>query len=147
MDLVGTPDKDLIQRLKSRGWRLSAQRRVIAEVLRGEHVHLTAEDVFARAHSRLEEISQATVYNTLRELVTMGEVRIVTTGDGVKRYDPNVLVDHHHLLCVRCQLLKDVHPDGESGVGLPNTERFGFDVLGFDIIFKGLCSNCKGHSA
>ena len=146
MNLADTSDGDLTQRLKRRGWRLSAQRRVVAEVLQGEHVHLTAEDVFARAHVRLAEISQATVYNTLRELVTMGEVRVVTPPDGVKRYDPNVLVDHHHLMCMRCQLLKDVHPDGESGVTLPNSERFGFDVWGFDIIFRGVCPSCQGRS-
>ncbi|MER6692640.1 transcriptional repressor, partial [Streptomyces minutiscleroticus] len=31
---------DLLERLRDRGWRMTAQRRVVAEVLDGEHVHL-----------------------------------------------------------------------------------------------------------
>ena len=49
---------------------MTAQRRVVAEVLDGEHVHLTADEVHARAVAKLPEISRATVYNTLGELVS-----------------------------------------------------------------------------
>ena len=46
----------------------------MAEVLAGEHVHLRADAVYTRAQRLLPEISLATVYNTLNELVDMGEV-------------------------------------------------------------------------
>ena len=52
---------DLLERLRGRGWRMTAQRRVVAEVLDGEHVHLTADEVHSRAVTRLPEISRATV--------------------------------------------------------------------------------------
>lgn len=68
---------------------MTAQRRVVAEVLDGEHVHLTADEVHARAVAKLPEISRATVYNTLGELVTLGEVLEVSTDRRAKRYDPN----------------------------------------------------------
>ncbi len=42
----------LLERLRRRGWRLTAQRRVVAEALAGEHVHLTAEEVYERAARR-----------------------------------------------------------------------------------------------
>ena len=38
---------DLLKRLRGRGWRMTAQRRVVAEVLDGDHVHLTADEVHA----------------------------------------------------------------------------------------------------
>ncbi len=135
--------EQLIDRLRSRGWRLSAQRRVVAEALQGDHVHMSAEEIYSLARERLEEISQATVYNTLRELVSMGEVRVLLADDGVKRYDPNVAVAHHHLLCVHCQTFKDVHPSGDDGVELPDAERFGFILTGMDIVFKGICPECQ----
>ncbi|MBO0748337.1 MAG: transcriptional repressor, partial [Acidimicrobiaceae bacterium] len=50
---------ELVQRLRDRGWRLTAQRRVVAEVLTGEHIHLTAEAVYSRAQDLLPEISLA----------------------------------------------------------------------------------------
>ncbi|MDP9075701.1 MAG: transcriptional repressor, partial [Actinomycetota bacterium] len=109
----------LLERLRQRDWRLTAQRRVIAEVLAGEHVHLTAESVHAQARAVLPEISLATVYNTLNELVVMGELREVQAGDGPRRYDPNVGSDHQHLQCIRCGALWDVVPSGAGGLGLP----------------------------
>ena len=98
---------DLLERLRGRGWRMTAQRRVVAEVLNGEHVHLTADEVHHRAVAKLPEISRATVYNTLGELVSLGEVLEVTTDKRAKRYDPNAHVPHHHLVCTRCGTIVD----------------------------------------
>jgi len=133
----------LIDRLREREWRLTAQRRVVAQVLTGDHVHLTAETVHAQARAILPEISLATVYNTLNELVVMGELREVQAGDGPKRYDPNVTSDHQHLQCVRCGALWDVVPNGATELGLPDHEQHGFRLLNVDIVFRGLCPTCN----
>ena len=87
------PISELVQRLRARGWRITAQRRVVAEVLAGEHIHLTADAVYNQAQELLPEISLATVYNTLNELVEMGEVLEISAADGPKRYDPNTTVE------------------------------------------------------
>jgi Fur family transcriptional regulator, stress-responsive regulator len=129
----------LLTRLRDRGWRLTAQRRVIAEVMTGEHVHLAADEVFERSRAILPEVSLATVYNTLGELVGMGELVEVTHADGRKRYDPNVAVHHHHLVCVDCGRMLDVHVDDPR---LPDGERHGFELLGVDITFRARCPDC-----
>jgi Fe2+ or Zn2+ uptake regulation protein len=116
---------------------------VVAEVLSGEHVHLTADAVYSRAQLILPEISLATVYNTLNELVAMGEVLEVSTGDGAKRYDPNTTAAHHHLYCVECGDLRDVNPKGTAGVVLPPGEQHGFELLDMDIVFRGRCPDCR----
>jgi Fur family transcriptional regulator, stress-responsive regulator len=128
--------------LRERGWRLTAQRRVVAEVLVGEHVHLTAEAVHAAAHAVLPEISMATVYNTLNELVNMGEVLEISAGNGPKRYDPNTTIAHQHLRCMGCGTLRDVAPEGEDGLTLPRDQQHGFQLVGIDIMFRGLCPTC-----
>ncbi len=128
----------LADRLRHRGWRLTAQRRVIAEVLAGDHVHLAADEVFERARAILPEVSLATVYNTLNELVQMGELYEVTHG-GRKRYDPNVADPHHHLLCVDCGRLLDVHVEVPQ---LPEDERHGFELLSVDVTFRARCPDC-----
>jgi Fe2+ or Zn2+ uptake regulation protein len=133
---------ELAERLRQRGWRLTAQRRVVAEVLAGEHVHLTAEAVHAAAQALLPEISMATVYNTLNELVNMGEVLEISVGGGPKRYDPHTAIAHQHLLCTRCGTLRDVAPTGEAGLTLPPDQQHGFQVVGVDIMFRGLCPAC-----
>ncbi|MFG2911726.1 Fur family transcriptional regulator [Kitasatospora sp. NPDC048298] len=134
---------DLLERLRGRGWRLTSQRRVVAEVLDGEHVHLTADEVHTRATARLPEISRATVYNTLGELVALGEVMEVATDGRAKRYDPNAHRTHQHLVCSGCGAIRDVHPQGDPLAALPATERFGFAVTGAEVTYRGLCPDCR----
>ena len=134
---------DLLERLRSRGWRLTPQRRVVAEVLHGENVHLSAEAVHGLAQQRLPEISLATVYNTLNELVALGEVLEVTAGEGPKRYDPKVGERHQHLVCVRCNELLDVRPHGEKRLGLSPAELRGYRLLDVELVFRGICPSCQ----
>lgn len=129
----------LLGRLRRRQWRLTAQRRVIAEVMAGEHVHMAADDVHERAREALPEISLATVYNTLNELVEMGELLEITHADGRKRYDPNVTERHHHLVCVDCGRMLDVTTDDPR---LPADQQHDFEVLGVDVIFRARCPEC-----
>ncbi|MFI6349619.1 Fur family transcriptional regulator [Streptomyces sp. NPDC050560] len=138
---------DLRERLRGRGWRMTAQRRVVAEVLDGEHVHFTADEVHARAARLLPEISRATVYNTLREMVTLGEVLEVSTDDRARRYDPNAHRPHHHLVCSGCGTIRDVRPTGSPLADLPPAERFGFVVTAADITYRGLCPDCARQPA
>ncbi|WP_031506009.1 Fur family transcriptional regulator [Streptomyces megasporus] len=133
---------DLLQRLRDRGWRLTAQRRVVAEVLDGEHVHYTADEVHARAVERLPEISRATVYNTLGELVSLGEVIEVSTDGRAKRYDPNAHHTHQHLVCSRCGVIRDVRPSGDPLALLPEEERFGFTLSEATVTYRGICPSC-----
>jgi Fe2+ or Zn2+ uptake regulation protein len=133
---------DLLERLRGRGWRMTAQRRVVAEVLDGDHVHLTADEVLARATARLPEISRATVYNALGELVALGEVLEVATDGRAKRYDPNARRPHQHLTCSGCGTIRDVHPGGDLLADLPDAERFGFTVTDVEVTYRGLCPTC-----
>ncbi len=112
-------------------------------MLVGEHLHLTAEAVHSRAQDRLPEISLATVYNTLNELVAMGEVLEISGAGGAKRYDPNARLEHHHLVCTSCGDLRDVFPRGRSELDLAASDRHGYELKGVDIFFRGICPDCQ----
>lgn len=133
---------DLLERLRGRGWRLTAQRRVVAEVLDGNQIHLTADEVHARASERLPEISRATVYNTLGEMVSLGEVREVNTDRRAMRYDPNAHRPHQHLVCAKCGTVRDVHPSRDPLADLPDDERSGFTISEVEVTYRGLCPQC-----
>lgn len=130
---------DLLTRLRGRDYRLTAQRRVIAETLVGDDVHLTADEVLAAARERLPEVGRATVYATLRELVELGELGEVATDRGPVRYDPNVVRDHHHLVCTGCQQVLDVEVATPQ---LSPDEDRGFVVDEVDVVFRGRCPDC-----
>ena len=143
---------DLLARLRQGNWRLTSQRRAVAEVLDGDHVHLTADEVHARASEALPEISRATVYNTLGELVALGQVREVSLDGRAKRYDPNVVGEHHHLVCTTCGTIMDVPVADGVSVGLAPQARHGFAVDQVEVTYRGTCPSCTpggvgGHEA
>ena len=113
----------------------------MAEVFVGEHVHLTPEQVHDLAQERLPEISRATVYNTLNELVAMGELRLVEVAEGPKRYDPNVTEHHDHLVCEGCQAIRDVARVAPAP-SIAEDARGGFLVTNVEVTYRGLCPDC-----
>lgn len=136
-------DSELLRRLRARDdWRLTAQRRVIAETFVGDHVHMTADQVLTAARARLPEVSVATVYNTLGELVELGELLELRTDDGPRRYDPNVTGPHQHLVCVDCGDVLDVEVDRLPT--LSGRDRHGYEVLAVEVTVRGRCPDCSG---
>ena len=137
---VQLTEQHLIERLRARpGFRMTAQRRVVAEALSGEHVHLTAEQVHERARAVLPEISLATVYNTLNELVALGEVHEHGFDGRTRRYDPNVGEAHHHLICDSCGTIRDV---AASGAAPAPAAAEGFEIRATEVVHRGRCARC-----
>jgi len=121
---------------------MTAQRQCIFDVLQGDLTHPTAESVYEAARRRLGTISLKTVYQTLHELAAMGEVAEIDLGTGTTRFDPNVESPHHHLVCRRCGVVRDLHADlGPLG---PLPASFdGFEVEAVDVVFRGICPTCR----
>lgn len=142
-DTTGTAGSPLLERLRARGWRVTPQRRAVVHALAGEHVHRTADQVHAAARTLVPEVSLATVYNTLNELVGMGEISEIHMGEGSARYDPKVGPDHHHLVCDGCGRIFDVEPTGLDQVTLPTPQRHGMRIDAVEIVFRGRCSDCS----
>jgi len=139
-------ERPLLERIRERGWRVTPQRRAIAGAFDGDHVDLTALDVHRRAAAVLPEVSLATVYNTLNELVQAGELREVDVLPGPCRYDPNVGPEpHHHVWCTTCGSLFDVRPTGLAGLAVPAAQRHGVEVADVQVLFRGTCRDCTLH--
>jgi len=120
---------------------VTPQRRFIFQVLENRCDHPTVEEIYDEVRALVPDISLATVYNTLRELVELGEVRELNLGKGRSRYDPNT-TDHQHLICVQCQTVTDVRCDTRC-LELTPEERQGYRILTTTVIFNGICPACQ----
>ena len=89
----------------------------------------------------METISLKTVYQTLNELASMGEVSALDLGTGTTRFDPNVEDGHHHLVCVSCGKVRDLHVDF-SFVKVPHGADAGFELGDAEVVFRGKCAEC-----
>jgi Fe2+ or Zn2+ uptake regulation protein len=117
---------------------VTAQRRATLAALSGEGGHLTAEEVYQRARRELPELSRATVYNTLGDLVGVGLLRALGRSEAV-RYELNGEDDHQHFRCLVCGRVYDVHPRGTERLDLSSE---GFAVDRVEIVLEGRCPEC-----
>lgn len=132
----------MITLLRHSGRKITPQRRAIIEDLAQCITHPTAEEIYQRVAETMPDISRATVYHTLHELVALGGLtETYESGEGCMRYDAN-LGAHHHLFCVRCHTLVDIHHDFDD-ITLPLEETAGYQIDHHQITFYGLCPACQ----
>jgi Fur family ferric uptake transcriptional regulator len=134
--------EDVPSLLRERGLRVTAQRRVVCEVLlAGRDEHLSADQVLERSRQALPEISRATVYNAIADLAAVGLVRPVA-GAGAQRYDVGS-EPHGHFRCRACGALHDIEPATDEVV-LPDA---GFVLELVHLVAEGLCPACARGQA
>jgi Fe2+ or Zn2+ uptake regulation protein len=138
---VRTPD-ELTERFRSTGRKVTAQRQCIFRVLQGDVTHPSAESVYALASREMETISLKTVYQTLYDLAELGEIATLDVGTGMTRFDPNVEDPHHHLVCRGCGSVRDLVASFPA-LRIPKGADLGFDVGSAEIVFRGLCPDCR----
>ena len=138
-----TPE-ELTDRFRAEGLKVTPQRQAIFRALHGSTEHPTAEAVHADVVRELPMVSLRTVYQTLNDLASMGELGQLELGTGSARFDP-ALDPHQHLVCDRCGRVQDVHGDF-TDVRVPRAELAGFRVATTQIVFRGLCAACQGET-
>ncbi|MDI6729153.1 MAG: Fur family transcriptional regulator [Thermodesulfovibrionales bacterium] len=129
-----------MEKYKDTGLKLTPQRLAILNYLDGNKEHPSAEDIYRAVLKRFPTMSFATVYNTLETLRQRGGLLELTIDPDKKRFDPNT-EHHHHLICVKCKRIVDIH--GDYKLPIPNGERAGFEIIGNHIEFYGICPKCK----
>jgi Fur family peroxide stress response transcriptional regulator len=126
------------------GIKLTPQRLAILGCLEGNKDHPSAEDIYREVRKSFPTMSFATVYNTLEVLREKGGVQALTIDPERMRYDPDMHA-HHHLICLRCKKVVDVH--SEVKVDIPADMSQGFDITGSHMEFYGFCPECKRKEA
>lgn len=120
--------------------KLTPQRLAILRYLEGNKEHPSAERIYKSVQKEFPTMSFATVYNTLEALKNIGNVQELKIDPSKKRYDPD-MSNHHHLICNKCKTIRDIHKDFE--ISLPDNLTGGFDILGNNIEFYGICEKCR----
>ena len=136
-----TPTDELTERFRAEGLRVTPQRQVIFRLLHRNDEHPTVEALYDAARAEMPTMSLKTVYQTVHELEAMGEVTLLDLGTGSVRVDPNVEHPHHHLICTRCNKVRDVIVD-VGPLRIPARERRGFTVADVEVNFRGVCDEC-----
>jgi Fe2+ or Zn2+ uptake regulation protein len=127
--------------LHARGMRVTPQRERIIGLLVANERHPTVDSLFDSVRESMPTISRRTVYQTVHDLETLGEVRLLDLGTGSVRVDPNVETAHHHLVCRVCGRVRDVHAP-KRAMTVPAEAAVAFRVDDVDVIYRGTCTEC-----
>jgi Fe2+ or Zn2+ uptake regulation protein len=133
----------LCDRLRARGYSVTPQRRTIFEVLEKARHPPSAEQVCEEVRRRLPDVSLATVYKTLKELVQMGEIQELNYQGDRCRFDPKTQ-PHGHIQCTGCGQLHDVDL-GFDDLELPKRLRGGYEIDRHEVVFYGRCPQCQAR--
>lgn len=131
--------EELTEIFRSTGRKMTPQRQSIFRVLHGSGTHPTAEAVYEQVKADMPTVSLRTVYQTLNDLVAMGEIDATHLGTRSVRFDPNT-APHHHLVCDVCGWVQDVVAELPP-VQVPDGVE-GFEVAATEIVFRGRCHRC-----
>ncbi|MBN1412356.1 MAG: transcriptional repressor [Spirochaetales bacterium] len=135
------------------GFRLTAARECIFEILLKTDAHLSAEDIYMAIHKINPAIGLTTIYRTLELLEQNGIVRKFEFGHGRAKYELNEEYEgkkhHHHLICEKCHKIvdysefvkeeKEYIKKAENGL----EKKYGFSIKDHLIDFYGICPDCK----
>jgi Fur family transcriptional regulator, stress-responsive regulator len=133
---------ELTERFRAQGLKVTPQREAVFRALDRNDAHPTAESVHAAVTREMPMVSLRTVYQVLNDLAAMGELAVLDLGTGATRFDPNVETNHHHLVCTSCGKVRDLHADFRS-VRVPPGAEQGFTVDTAEVVFRGVCDDCK----
>lgn len=121
--------------LRIAGLRLTRQRITLGRLLfEGGGSHKTAEELHAEVKSLGEQISLATVYNTLRDFIGAGLLRELAV-DGSKTYVDTNTSNHNHFYVESTGKLIDIPGNSISVEGLPQLPA-GTEITHIDVIVR-----------
>jgi Fur family transcriptional regulator, peroxide stress response regulator len=127
--------------LRGRGMRLTHQRIEVTREIAAADDHPDVERIFREVRTRVPTISLDTVYRTIATLVELGCVTRTTLTPGPARYDANVTC-HHHFVCTRCGIARDVDLDLDATCTPSGTEGLG-RVETVEVRLRGTCVACE----
>lgn len=136
------------QAIKNSGLRLTHQRLEVARELAGDDTHPDVEKIYEGVRERVPTISLDTVYRTVGALVDLGLVSRVNATPGPTRYDAN-RDRHHHFVCTRCGLVRDVYDADLDGINVPEETNALGTVESVKVQLRGICKDCtrkENHS-
>lgn len=129
------PDTDFVVRLRQSGLRPTRQRVALAHLLfcQGDR-HVSAELLHAEASTAGEQVSLATVYNTLHQFCRAGLLRELAI-DGAKTYFDTNISNHNHFFIETEGRLIDIAGTCIEVAGLPEPPE-GMMITHIDVVVR-----------
>lgn len=126
------------------GYKNSIQKDYILKILYFNDGHLSAEDIVTIAKKDYKiDMGIATVYRAVKFFEQMNIIASLDVGDGMKRYEINLLLHHDHMICTDChkiiEFVDDLIEEQQENVA----KSHNFILKDHIMTIYGICENCQ----
>lgn len=131
--------------LQANGYRLTAPRQAVVEVLASSQYILSPQDVYAQARERYPRLGLVTVYRTVEKLEELGLLQRVHQPSGCQGFVAAFSGHQHLLICQECGRVAYFEGDHEgidqliSGI----EKSSGFHIREHWLQLFGVCKGCQ----
>lgn len=130
--------------LKSRGLKLTPQRKAILEEVFASHQHFDIEGLFESLRKKGKRISRATIYRTLPLLVESNLIKEAFRSQETVSYEHIFGHDHHdHLLCLKCGRAIEFRDEKIEELQKSVCKKYSFKPIEHRLGIRGYCKRCK----
>jgi Fur family ferric uptake transcriptional regulator len=141
--LAMTDPQALVTALDEAGYRLTAPRRAVAQIVAGWAGHFTAAEIAREAGERGLRVGRATVFRTLDALERASVVERIDLPSGEHAYVACDPAHHHHVVCSGCGRTDEVADGRLAAVVRSIGRRTGYRIDEHRLELYGLCASCR----
>ncbi|MBE6034310.1 Fur family transcriptional regulator [Aminipila sp.] len=120
--------------------RNTIQKNLIKNTVLNLKNHPSAEEIYSEIIKTNPSVSKGTVYRNLGILADNGEILRIEMPNSPDRFDFR-LEKHYHIQCDNCGKVFDL--DVPCIEELEHIKDKEFLVTGYQLVFKGICKECK----
>lgn len=132
--------QQMVDTMARNGWRITDQRRTLAEIFVTNDHHLSPKDVYEQMKLKYSGVSLDTVYRNLRMLSEMGVLEQFYLMDGGLKFKASCMTHHHHhMICTNCEKTTTFDFCPMESINLPDN----FKIGGHRFEVYGVCVDCQ----
>ncbi len=128
--------------LKKAGYKLTAPRRAVIEVLKSHNEHFSHDQILAEGRKICPKLGRATVYRTMELLVGLHLVRPLYLNDATQRFIV-ATGGHHHFVCTECGAVIEFDDCIAEQMQHEFSQKYHFQIQSHLLEFWGICENCQ----
>ncbi|MBI60277.1 hypothetical protein CL657_03565 [bacterium] len=130
--------------LKKNDSRYTKNKRFITEEIFNLTDHFEVENFIDHLRSQTKDISRATVYRTIKQLLDANLLQKISTLDGKVFYEHSkAQVQHAHIICNQCGNITEMHDDNLQDLITNYCDTIDFTMSYQSIHIYGTCKNCS----
>lgn len=141
--------ENVLQRIDSAiaaiGGKRSKSRSQVIEIFFRTGTHVTVEELTHEVRKRNPSVGFTTVYRTVKLLARLGYAKELDFGDGLKRYENNLVAHHDHLVCQECGEVSEFEEPRIETLQEQVARKHGFLPTMHRLDIYGYCRQCASE--